>query len=96
MREIRPDFGAIFDLRPTNGIFAEENLFAWHSTLFRLSPARFIFWAERRAAVPERISSPNIRLSFLTSGVQHFCRNLDDLATLGVDFGAAELASEAK
>ena len=44
MGGIRPEFGALFD--PIKSICAEENLFAWHSTQLRLSPARFVFWPE--------------------------------------------------
>jgi hypothetical protein len=55
------------------------------------------FRAERKAAVLERISSPEIRLSFLNLlRVQLLFWDPDDLATFGADFGAAGLASEAK
>ena len=54
--------------------------------------------AERKAAVLQRISSPEIRLSFLEPLLAFSSRfgNPDDLATLGADFGVAGLASEAK
>ena len=63
----------------------------------KLSATLAQYLAERKAAVLERISSPEIRLSFLNL----FARSApfgdpDDLATLGADFGAAGLASEAK
>ena len=65
--------------------------------LGKLSATLAQYLAERKAAVLERISSPEIRLSFLNL----FARSAPvlephDLATLWADFGATGLASEAK
>jgi hypothetical protein len=48
MDRIRPELGALFDA--PKSIRAGENLFAWDSTLPRLSPVRFVCQVERRSS----------------------------------------------
>ena len=83
-REIRPDFGAIFDL--TKGIFVEENLFAWHSTLLRLSPARFVSLGRKKSgSVGEKLIAGNSPLISEPLCAFSSCWE-PGLATLGADF----------
>jgi len=53
MGGIRPEVGALFD--PNKSIRAGENLFAWNSALFRLSPVPFVSQADAGIVVMPNI-----------------------------------------